>query len=334
MITPIMVVVAAMLLVAGNSAAAKSPMDMNSNVTTLALNNQGNASGVSAPVLLPEVNPHWDKQKCDVCHLSTPQKGKPDLRNSDVMVMCLECHEDDVVHKYIHPAGVKVPKSFAARMKKNWKKGIRLNQKNQLTCSTCHDMLNQCLPKRSYMSRLNPRFLREGPYRSRTEVCYKCHDDTKYKKLVAHDQISDDNTLKLNKCRLCHQVKARGRVKRGIKRDQSDYPFINNLDNDRKLLCIRCHKKVDHPTSAFRVASINSYRHLVRITGDKKRTLDKMKAETGMFMPLETDTGRIYCGTCHEAHQPGVFAGEAKRPVPKTQKRLRADRICTYCHDK
>lgn len=184
------------------------------------------------------------------------------------------------------------------------------------------------------MADLNPRFLREGPYSKRTDICYKCHDPSKYKMLVAHEQIAPNGTLRLNKCRLCHIVKSKGPIKSGIKRDLSKYPLINNLNSDRIRLCIRCHKKIDHPTNKIQLYSLNTYRHFVPITEEKKRTLDEMKVKTGIFMPLEPDTGRIYCGTCHEPHQPGVFEGEAKTSMRGTKNRLRAKQICAYCHDK
>jgi hypothetical protein len=72
----------------------------------------------------------------------------------------------------------------------------------------------------------------------------------------------------------------------------------------------------------------------VKITDEKKKTLDDMKAKTGIYMPLEPATDRIYCGTCHEAHQPGVFAEEKREYSLEKYNRLRATKICTYCHDK
>lgn len=325
------VVVMTMLFNICTMAAARSNMDASDEVSMTA---DKRIVETSANSQSTEINPHWDSTKCKTCHVNEATKGQPRLRSKNDKELCIRCHSDDVVHKYIHPSEVNIPKSFSKRIKKNWKDSLHLDSKNRLTCITCHDPLNQCLKGRSYMSTQNPRFLREGPYSKRTEICYKCHDSTKYKKLIAHDQIDDKGFLKLNKCRLCHQIKRNRKIKSGIERDLSKFPLISNLNSERTLLCIRCHKKIDHPTSAFRVSSVNTYRHLIAITDEKKKTLDTMKVKTGIYMPLEPDSGRIYCGTCHEAHQPGVFKGEEKTSLNGTKKRLRANTICTYCHDK
>jgi predicted CXXCH cytochrome family protein len=289
---------------------------------------------IVADIQSTEINPHWDVAMCGACHISEAKKGNPELRAKDDRELCMRCHSEDVVHKYIHPAGIDIPKDYSKRIAKNWKNALHLDSNKRLTCTTCHDPLNQCLKGRSYMSKVNINFLREGPYSKRTEICYKCHDASKYKKMIAHDQIGKDGFLKLNKCRLCHKIKNSKKIVSGIDRDLEKFPLISNLNEERTQLCIRCHKKIDHPTSAFRVASVNTYRHLITITDEKRKTLDRMKAKTGIFMPLEPDTDRIYCGTCHEAHQPGVFAGEAKTSLNGTKNRLRANMICTYCHDK
>jgi predicted CXXCH cytochrome family protein len=279
-------------------------------------------------------NPHWSDQKCNICHLDKASKEVINLRDNDSEQLCLACHADDVSHKYIHPAGMRLPTRFKARIKEEWNRKLPLEDNARLSCLSCHDVLNQCLPKRSYLMKLNPGFLREGPYQKRTDICYKCHDPTKYERLNSHDQIAKDGSLKLNACRLCHFVQEKGKVKSGIERNLDRFPLINNLDKDRKLLCIRCHKKIDHPTSAFRVVSTNKYRHLVKITEEKKKTLDAMKLTTGIIMPLEPKTERVYCGTCHEAHQAGVFSGELSTSMKGTNKRLRVTELCTYCHDK
>lgn len=279
-------------------------------------------------------NPHWNDQKCNICHLDEANKGALSLRESDSEKLCLACHAEDVSHKYIHPAGIRLPASFKARIEDKWQKDLPLVDNARLSCLSCHDVLYQCLPKRGYMKKLNQGFLREGPYQQRTDICYKCHDPAKYERLNSHDQIAKDGSLKLNACRLCHVVQEKGEIKSGIKRDLKRFPLINDLDKDRKLLCIRCHKKIDHPTSAFRVVSANKYRHLIKITDEKKKTLDAMKSTTGIIMPLEPKTERVYCGTCHEAHQPGVFSGELSTSMKGTNKRLRVTELCTYCHDK
>jgi predicted CXXCH cytochrome family protein len=281
------------------------------------------------------VNPHWDKEKCNVCHRGAPSKDNTNLLNRDKQMLCIECHKDDLTHKYIHPVGIKSPLLLSKKIQDKWKSGMRLDSDKKMTCLTCHDLLNQCLPGRSYMKNFDQNFLREGPYSKRTAICYKCHDSSKYKKYNPHNQISEDGTIKLKKCRLCHLVSSKQKkINKGIKRDVDKYPIIKKLEYDRTLLCIRCHKKIDHPTSAFKVVSMNTYRHLIPITDEKRNTLDSIQKETNVILPLEPETNRIYCATCHEPHEIGVFAGDNMKLTKLHKNRLRVSDICRYCHDK
>lgn len=280
-----------------------------------------------------DINPHWDKSRCGVCHQSLGNKV-PELRYKDERQLCIRCHENDIVHKYIHPDGLKLTKSINKQIKESWKKGIRLDGQGKLTCMTCHDLTIQCLKVDSYTKRLNTKFLREGPYSKRYDICYKCHNEQKYQRMNSHEQIAKDGTVKVKKCKLCHKIQAGSRIKTGMKREPGKFPILESLNHDRLLLCIRCHKKIDHPSGAFTVKSMNEYRHFITITNDKKRTLEKTTMETGVVLPLEPDTDRVYCATCHEPHQPGLFAGDDVELFKQTQKRLRAPDICTRCHDK
>ncbi len=273
------------------------------------------------------INPHWDKEKCEVCHLI-------DAHNEHTTEICLKCHNDNVLHAYIHPVQIEIPKSYQSIIKSNWSYDKAINDEKTLTCDVCHDVLNQCLDDRSYMKKLNPRFLREGPYANRNDMCLKCHNFNGYKKMNAHDQINSDGTLKINKCGLCHRVTLNSTIKRGIVKDIKNYPIINNLDSDRTLLCIRCHKKIDHPTSAMKVSSNKTFRHFIEITDEKNFTLKKTTESTGISIPLEPNSRRIYCGTCHDAHAPGLFADSNIDSAKLAPHRLRAKKICSYCHDK
>lgn len=279
-------------------------------------------------------NPHWDKSRCNECHGQPGKNDKLNLHSVDDKLLCLRCHQEDVIHKYIHPVGLKMSDEMEKRVAKNWKDGISRDATGRLTCVTCHDLLNQCLDDRFYMSKLNKNFLREGPYTNRSTICFKCHNKKKYERMNSHRQISADGNVILEKCRLCHEVQVNKTIKSGIQRDLSKFPLIANLNSDRTLLCIRCHKKIDHPTSALKVTSINEYRHLVPITEDKMSTLRKKKKATGIVMPLEPDTNRIYCGTCHEPHQPGLFVDDKLNKKGSVQHRLRDENICIYCHNK
>ncbi|MET0071139.1 MAG: hypothetical protein ABW096_13970 [Candidatus Thiodiazotropha sp.] len=279
-------------------------------------------------------NPHWDNTKCNYCH--DEDKGIPpsDGNGADLNdALCLECHEDDVTHTYIHPVGLKISNDRRSVINELWNGDLHLDEKGVMTCHTCHDLLDQCLAERTHQKSRNPRFLRGGPFPNRFTLCYRCHDSSQYERVNSHDQITKHGYLKMNKCRLCHEIDTNERVKSGIIKDLIKFPLLKNMDDDRTQLCIRCHRKIDHPSSAFTIKSHKKYRHLVRIDNNKKRSLESMIRQTGIKLPIEPNTERIYCGTCHQPHQPGVFAGEKQTGVVMENHRLRSAHICKFCHE-
>lgn len=328
--------VALLSLASGTSLAGSDAVDAESGNKRVAMS-KSQESAVPADALVNEKdrNPHWDKSQCEVCHKTGSQdNGAPELRYKEERQLCIRCHENDIVHKYIHPDGLKITKNFEKQIKTSWKAGIRLDNRGKLTCMTCHDLTIQCLKVDSYTKKLNSKFLREGPYSHRYDICYKCHNSEKYQRMNSHAQIAKDGKVQVDKCKLCHDIQPGIRIKAGMKREADKFPIIKPLNNDRLLLCIRCHKKIDHPSGAFTVKSINEYRHFITITSEKKRTLEKTTLETGVVLPLEPGTNRVYCATCHEPHQPGLFSGDDVELFSKTKKRLRTPDICTHCHDK
>jgi predicted CXXCH cytochrome family protein len=319
---------------------ARTILDQNWNKNTLqvVLSSTHNVQSeireeVKNTVSIEHVNPHWDKTKCHTCHDNTTSSKANILKASESEGLCSNCHEDDTSHIYIHPTGIKVPNSRKAKISKNWAGKPRLDKSDRLTCQSCHDLLDQCLPGRSHQVKLNPSFLRGGPYPNRYTLCYRCHDSKKYERNNPHDQIADNGLLKVKMCRLCHEVEVNKNIKHGIEKNLRKYPLLKDMNEDRTLLCVRCHRKIDHPSSSLRVSSNKKYRHLVKIDNNKKSTLEKQNIETGIVLPLEPYTGRIYCGTCHQPHQAGVFKGETLEPVTMKNHRLRSKPICKHCHD-
>ncbi|MGD8590199.1 MAG: hypothetical protein PVG22_15345, partial [Chromatiales bacterium] len=129
-------------------------------------------------------NPHWKSKDCITCHRKTPRGESLFLRGKSIDSLCEYCHVGKFDHRYIHPSGIALgslmhkitPESFADN----------LDQKGRITCATCHDIKAQCLSSRRSEERINPLFLRDGPYRLRSEICYKCHDISGYQRRNAH----------------------------------------------------------------------------------------------------------------------------------------------------
>ncbi len=297
-------------------------------ITRAAYGDTRTSSNLTSPA-----NPHWVKNQCKACHVTEGKNIVSRLLKTERDGLCLDCHKDDIAHVYIHPIGLSIPKEKRALTNKQWGDELRLDDDSKMTCLTCHDLLDQCLPERSHQLKRNPRFLRGGPYPNRSDLCYRCHDSSKYERKSPHDQIAENGALKVKNCRLCHEIDINKKLKSGIDRDIGQYPLIKGLNHDRTLLCIRCHRKIDHPSNSVRIKSNKKYRHLVKIGKYEKQTLEKLEKSTGIELPLEPNTDRIYCGTCHQPHQPGVFAGDDPSPFKPADHRLRSKPICKHCHD-
>lgn len=278
-------------------------------------------------------NPHWDKARCNACH---GESGVAEGGGESLVAMgdglCTECHGGGAAHAYIHPVAKDVPEPMKARMAELWTGDVRLDGEGRLTCLSCHDALEQCLPKHASHRATNRRFLRGGPYRQRYGLCYQCHDPERYQPLNSHTQIAGDGSVRVSRCRLCHEVRPGWEVSPGLERNLEAFPLLRGIGGDRTQLCVRCHRKIDHPSGGIRVRAENAFRHLVKIPDDKKRWLEEQVRERGVTLPLESGTGRVYCGTCHEVHQHGLFAGETAEAAPETQHRLRAKDLCRFCH--
>ena len=65
-------------------------------------------------------NPHWNANKCVVCHQSTAVTKENNLSKSKGNKLCMKCHGSDIAHKYIHPSGIYLSETMKKRMNKAW----------------------------------------------------------------------------------------------------------------------------------------------------------------------------------------------------------------------
>lgn len=276
-------------------------------------------------------NPHWNKEECNACHLPGNKYSADKINNTNTEKLCMSCHENDISHLYIHPSFSKPSEKTKKLMQKSWGNDLRLNSNGNVTCLTCHDVLNQCLPERMYQVNLNKYFLRKGPYRNKQEICYQCHDPEKYQKVNVHEQYTKTGNVIGKKCLLCHESNSQTVLNNDIPQDLTKFPLIKGFDEQRSTLCIRCHKNIEHPKGTYTKASKKTD-HLVRMPEEvRKRYLDITRKQK-FTLPLEPYTERIYCGTCHEVHQSGVFKENKSRSQGQTNHMLRTKNICIYCH--
>lgn len=265
-------------------------------------------------ILPQDTNLHFTGEYCQECHEKEPEKGgDPFLRyNGDFTQLC-KCH-GYTPGTYIHPVDI-VP---SEEKRSSIPKDFPLFQ-GKVSCSTCHDMYLQCTVNPQAQV-LNRRFLRGAPYLSRTTLCFRCHDETKYRMLDPHNQITKDGKIVVKKCLYCHVEKP----------DEKNATFdavklIGNLE----VLCYRCHYKQStlHPINA---------NHLREPSENILSMMKESEKKYNIILPLNYE-GKVTCPTCHNPHERGVIPGwkaSAKGASEKFRLRLTKKNltICVACH--
>ncbi len=261
-----------------------------------------------------DTNLHYTGEYCLECHEKIPEKGGDKLLkfNGDFTQLC-RCH-GYTPGTYIHPVFVEPSPEKKSKIPNNFP---LVN--GMISCVTCHDMYMQC-KKNPRAKLLNKRFLRGAPYLSRTTMCFKCHDEMKYKMLDPHNQLTESGSIIVVKCLYCHKEKPDEKTE-----TFEDIKLIGNL----AVLCYRCHYKQSkqHPINA---------EHFVEPTEQIYEMMKESEKKFGIILPLNYD-GRITCPTCHNPHERGVLpAGKASSKGASEKFRLRLSRknvqICIACH--
>ncbi len=266
------------------------------------------------------INPHFTGRYCDLCHSSEPRRGGETflMFNGDFNELC-KCH-NYTSDSYIHPVNVTPSDEKLAVIPREFPL-----PGGKITCLTCHDMYEQCRAKPEFLDldkvsrkfyRTEIMFLRGAPYRLRTDICFRCHDEERYRPLNPHKQIDAFGEIIVEKCLYCHVEKP----------DEKTASFKDViLIGDLKLLCQRCHDiKRRHP------ANVNHFR---RPSNKMFKRLKALEAENGITMPLDSE-GKIFCATCHNPHERGVIPSGrpgAKGAGSPLRHRL-PGKLCSSCH--
>jgi nitrate/TMAO reductase-like tetraheme cytochrome c subunit len=171
----------------------------------------------------------------------------------------------------------------------------------KLACTTCHDLPVQCLPQRRREKMLNPMFLRGAPFKSRTDQCYLCHDAKSYQRINPHDQLNEKGQMRTATCLLCHGPKTMQQITTRKAISEVDY----NIEKDLTV-----------PSEPVRAR------------------IKTMATKNGIVLPLDPTTGRVYCGTCHNVHEKGLFKNASVTKGADEKHRLRMQKMCANCHEK
>jgi len=273
-------------------------------------------------------NPHWKKNSCVACHKSNRGSAR-NLRHTAVEKICNNCHGAEFDHSYIHPSDVKVDKKMRSRMSKGMQASL-LKNRNKINCNTCHDLTLQCNPDTKKQRLINPEFFRSGPFKSRSQLCFMCHDDDQYSRLNPHDQIDDRGKLKKQTCVICH-ADSIGKLRKIKNIEQLEF----NTKDSLSTMCWGCHPWTPHPGGQFSFFRQESGpNHLVKPSARVKNRLREMTEKNHLSFPLEPGSGKIFCGTCHNPHEKDVIKNLPAASGADSPRRLRTQKICEYCHDK
>jgi len=176
----------------------------------------------------------------------------------------------------------------------------------------------------------NKKFFFGGPYMERSDLCGKCHKSDSYQRMNPHKHVTDDGELVTEKCQVCHAGSIE-KLKAAKNINEVDFHTRDNLES----ICWGCHKWKPHPGGQFDFfKSKEGPDHLVKpsekVLKNIKNTLDKKN----ILMPLEPETGRVFCATCHNPHAKGVIKNKAAAKGADSKNRLRSEPLCINCHRK
>ena len=272
-----------------------------------------NPSLSSAEALTDHTNLHYTGKYCEECHEKKPSEGSDAVLkyNGDFNQLC-RCHYYNP-GEYTHPVNIEPSEAKKAKIPRD----LPLDD-GKISCRTCHDIHMQC-EDNAELRFSNKRFLRGMPFNKRTDLCFKCHDDTQYRKLDPHnDQIDEQGNIVASKCLYCHVEKPDE-----LRASFGEVRLLGNI----LILCQRCHaKSLNHPANA---------NHMVMPPLDILAMMRKTEQQFGIILPLDYD-GKISCPTCHNPHQRGVIPAErfgARGAGEDTKQRL-PGKMCMACHEK
>ncbi|MFQ5735610.1 MAG: hypothetical protein ACE5GY_01960 [Thermodesulfobacteriota bacterium] len=148
-----------------------------------------------------------------------------------------------------------------------------------------------------------------------------------------HEQIDDEGMVLWRSCLVCHTEVPDLKKKNTIKDVKVRYS-----DENYNKICRSCHTVRKHPGSegiSATMASIVAPDHLVVPPKKIYMNIRLTKKEIPMMMPLDPETGKIICSTCHNPHERGLLPGRADWGGDYLV-RLRSAglEMCQYCHRK
>jgi len=197
--------------------------------------------------------------------------------------------------------------------------------------------------------------LRRTAFTKRTEVCFKCHVDDKYRIFDPHKQISEKGEIIGEKCLYCHVEKPidfqptghgwhvihkeapKGLLKEVTLRttslcfkchaikEKTTIPEEIKLIKNFTLLCVGCHGKeyTIHPVNAD---------HLVKPSAKILTWMKGAEKRFDIIFPFDYEE-KMTCITCHNPHEKGIIpAGMIGAEGAGEKQGYRLPGQCKPCH--
>lgn len=245
------------------------------------------AVGALYAMFSPGTPGHLGNADCVVCHLAgknvTAQQAS--LLTASQETLCAKCHPTAI--QLSHPSGFR-PKTTPPPI-------YPLDWKNDLTCSTCHDIHGRS------------RGLLRGA-KTGKELCFACHEADFFKKMR-------DGGVSLLAGHL---------VNKGI---DSSAPTLDAYSN----MCMDCHGANATPRLATSIDQSGVVRHAGQKGNHPIGMSYQQAVSFGGYRPLRTverrlmlPDGKVSCVSCHSGYQ----KEHGKLVVANTQSAL-----CYVCHD-
>jgi len=259
---------------------------------------------------MPSLNLHFTGKYCDECHEKTPVAGGDKLLRfgGDYTQLC-NCH-NYTPENYIHPVEIEPSMEKMEKMA-----DVFPLENGKVSCGTCHDIYLQCQTNPELRDN-NSKFFRGGPYLTRTSMCFKCHDEKKYRMLDPHNQLDHEGNVIVDKCLYCHVTKP----------DQEKSSFEDvKLIGDLKVLCQRCHGTLlKHPGNVF---------HYLKPSSKIMKRIEAMEKDNQIILPLDYE-GKLTCSTCHNPHERGVIpaARKSAKGASEVLRHRLPNKLCKSCH--
>jgi len=147
-----------------------------------------------------------------------------------------------------------------------------------------------------------------------------------------HNQINDEGEILWSRCLICHNNIP------DIKKEKSIKDVKLRFGKDYNRVCYSCHKVKRHPGAEGigpAMSNIIATKHLVAPSKQIYLNMRLEKKELPVLLPLEPETGKIFCGTCHNPHERGVLYGKANWGAgQETLLRSEGLDVCQLCHRK